>query len=97
MTYRERRHLKSAFVGPVVGALVGLLAFAVIAVITSSPPIWWWLCGAAAGAVGGFTLGPIMAAERDDGEVAEARTAKHAVGDADAPVEGAERRDVRTL
>jgi hypothetical protein len=67
----------------------------VIALVTSASSIWWWLSAAAAGAVGGVTIGALLAVERDDGEIHDARTAKSGVGDADTPVEGAERQDRR--
>ena len=98
MNSRERRQLKHALVGPVLGALIALAAFGLIAAATSSSAaIWWWISAAVVGAIGGFVIGELLAAEQDDGEIAAARTAKHAVGDADAPVEGAERRDVGSL
>jgi hypothetical protein len=98
MDSRERRKLKGAVIGPVVGALVGLAAFGVIAAIESNgTSIWWWLSAAVAGAIGGFVIAELLAAEKDDGEIAAARNAKHPVGDADAPVEGAERRDVGSI
>jgi membrane associated rhomboid family serine protease len=98
MTNRELRQLRHALFGPVIGALIALAAFGLIQVISSNgASIWWWLSAALVGAIGGFVLASLLAAERDDGEIAEARTAKHGVGDADAPVEGAERRDVGAL
>src|SRR4051812_35077301 len=97
MNHRGQRQLKRAAIGPALGALVALAAFGVIAVITSGAAIWWWLSAAVVGAIGGFVIAELLAAEQDDGEIATARSAKHAVGDADAPVEGAERRDVGSL
>jgi hypothetical protein len=98
MTNRELRQLRHALFGPVIGALIALAAFGLIVAISSNgTAIWWWLAAAAVGAVGGFAIGSVVAAERDDGEIAQARTAKHGVGDADTPVEGAERRDVGTV
>jgi amino acid transporter len=96
MNFRLRRQLRRAIIGPVIGAVVALAGFGVIAVISGGAAIWWWVSAAVVGAIGGFVLAELLAAEQDDGEIAAARTAKHAVGDADAPVEGAERRDVGT-
>jgi amino acid transporter len=98
MNSRGQRQLKRALVGPVLGALVALAAFGLIAAIRSNgAAIWWWVSAALVGAIGGFVIAELVAAEQDDGEIAAARTAKHAVGDADAPVEGAEHRDVGSV
>jgi hypothetical protein len=98
MNPRGQRQLRRAVIGPVLGALIALAAFGLIAVIRSNGvAIWWWVSAAVVGAIGGFVIAELIAAEQDDGEIAAARTAKHAVGDADAPVEGAEHRDVGSL
>jgi membrane associated rhomboid family serine protease len=97
MDSRGGRKLKRAVIGPVLGALVALAAYGVIAVITSGASIWWWISAAVVGAIGGFVIAELLAAEQDDGEIASARTAKHPAGDADAPLEGAERRDVGSI
>ena len=98
MNSRGQRQLRRAFIGPVLGALIALAAFGVISTIESNgTAIWWWVSAAIVGAIGGFVIAELLAAEQDDGEIAAARTAKHPVGDADAPVEGAERRDVGSV
>ena len=97
MDHRERRS-RSAHSSARARALIALAAFGLIDAATSTDAaIWWWVSAAIVGAIGGFVIAELLAAEQDDGEIAAARTAKHAVGDADAPVEGAERRDVGSV
>jgi hypothetical protein len=97
MNFRVQRQLKRAVIGPVLGACIAVAGFGLIAAITSGASIWWWLSAAVVGAIGGFVIAELLAAEQDDGEIASARTAKHPAGDADAPLEGAERRDVGSI
>jgi hypothetical protein len=94
MTIRDIRRFKSALAGGLLGALIAVAAFGLIAVATGGGSPWWWIAAVLAGGIGGLAIGAVVAAERDDGEIARARTAKHAVGDADAPLEGGERRDL---
>jgi H+/Cl- antiporter ClcA len=84
-------------IGAVVGAVVALIAFAIIDAVRSAHHSWWWWVSAPiAGAVVGALIVPQFKNARDDGSDAAIvgyRTRRRGRGEADAPLEGAQEAD----
>src|SRR3954465_5013197 len=99
MDSRDKRRGTAHLTGIGAGAVVGLIAFAIIDVAGNrDSTIWWWLAAAVAGAICGGVLGLLFNATREDGEDDEqvANDIGRTPGRADAPVEGAVARDAAT-
>jgi hypothetical protein len=94
MHHRQRRRLFLPLLGAALGALGGLaVGFLVDVVFVDAGYVGAYVGGAFVGIVGGFVLGFLLAATRDDGED-EATSYDGRPGRADTPVEGAEAEDL---
>jgi hypothetical protein len=94
---RNRQALAAGIAGAVIGAVVLLVIVWIIEGLTSgSYSAWVYLVAGLLGAAVGPVLTPLVAFARDDGKNATAvREWPARVGTADAPIEGAQRKDLR--